>query len=46
MADLMNSKAINDKKLAEALVQAGTVAQLEADHEELNKKIVRFNVTV
>jgi hypothetical protein len=28
------------------LIQAGRVAQLEADREELNKKIERFNVTV
>jgi hypothetical protein len=46
ITELSNTKSINDKKLGEALIQSGKVAQLEAERDELNSKIQRYNITV
>jgi len=44
--EMLKTKRINDQKLAEALVGVGKLAQLEAEIEEKNKKIEKYNTTV
>jgi hypothetical protein len=44
--ELLKNKQVNDRKLAEALIQVGKVSQLENEIEEQNKKIAKYNTTI
>lgn len=44
--ELGKNKQVNDRKLAEALIQMGKLSQLENEIEEQNKKIAKYNTTI
>lgn len=44
--DNKRNKIVNDKKLAEALLVAGKVPQLEEQINEFKRKIEKYNTTI
>jgi molecular chaperone GrpE (heat shock protein) len=44
--DSNRNKLVNDKKLAEALLIAGKVPQLEEQINEFKRKIEKYNTTI
>ena len=44
--DNNRNKLVNDKKLAEALLVAGKVPQLEEQINEFKRKIEKYNTTI
>lgn len=44
--DSNRNKLVNDKKLAEALLVAGKVPQLEEQINEFKRKIEKYNTTI
>ncbi len=46
LQDLNRNKAINDRRLAQALILNGKIPLLELEKAEFKKKIEKYNITI